>query len=88
MPRTAMIQGPGVQQTRRKETKVEWTSVVCSTWPQCLYSYLTLNCVTTLIVCLFDEKLRLRSDGTKALTDSRALGVTGKGSRGELTSRL
>lgn len=40
------------------------------------------------LVCPFDEKLRLRSDGTKALTDSRALGISGKGFRGELTSRL
>lgn len=46
------------------------------------------NSYLTLIVCPFDEELRLRSDGTKALTDSRALGITGKGSRGELATRL
>lgn len=64
---------------------------MCSPWPQCLYSYLTLNHVATLtllIVCPFDEKVRLRSDGAKALTDCRASGISGKGFRGELTSRL
>lgn len=33
-------------------------------------------------------ELRLRSDGTKALIDSGALEIIGKGSRGELTTRL
>ena len=55
--------------------------------------YFTLNHVLTLrlmIECPYDGwgKLRLRSDVIKALTDSRALGITRKGSKGELTTRL
>lgn len=55
--------------------------------------YFTLNHVPTsrlMIECPYDGcgNLRLRSDVIKALTDSRALGITRKDSRGELTTRL
>lgn len=55
--------------------------------------YFTLNHVPTsrlMIECPYDvwAKLRLRSDVIKALTDSRALEITRKGSKGELTTRL
>lgn len=43
-----------------------------------------------IIKCSSDgmSKLSLRSDVIRALTDSKALGITGKGSKGELTTRL
>lgn len=58
----------------------------------CLCGYITLNHGTALgLMILYPfggmGKLRLRSDGTKVLTDSRALGITGKVSKEEATTR-
>lgn len=73
--------GSGISYARRKETMAECTSVVCST-SHCVYTVISLNRV--IIVCSFDG---MGNEGSEVM-GGKALGITGKGCRGEHTTRL